>query len=302
MQGSRWWCTVGGIWLGVAAVGAALAAVPADDLAAAAGVSEVDVVARSLMRGNRSAAWQAADETGGGGGAATTTVSEKGGRWGPMLMSLAVPGLGEAYLGHKRGYLLMAIDVASWLGVKHHHDKGNEIRDDYYVYADLHWAESRLAAAFSAVDPEVAGTYYFGVTAYTELPLWVSREDDRREYYENLGKWDQFVFGWDDFQDPRIISDLGPDYNSIDLKDPRVSANREKYRSMRQESNDQFTKRDRLLYLNMATRIFSFFQVAYLEGLLGGGPSRMRVAGHPVRLIAEPGGWAASRVGIAFGY
>ena len=32
-------------------------------------------------------------------------------------------------------------------------------------------------------------------TGYENIPLWVSIEDDRREYYENLGKWDQFVFG-----------------------------------------------------------------------------------------------------------
>ncbi len=237
---------------------------------------------------------RAADAQAAGAGGRSKTV--------PLLMSLVMPGAGEAYLGHKRGYLMMAVDVASWIGVKSYHDKGNQKRDEYYAFADAHWSEARLAAAFSAIDPDAPGTYYFGVTNHTELPLWVSLEDDRREYYENLGKWEQFIFGWEDFTDPRFFTDLGPDYTSQDLRDPRISPLRQQYRALREESNRQFTKRDRLVYFNMATRLFSLFQVAYLEGLLGGGPAPLKVAGHPVQLIAEPAGWTSSRIGLSVAY
>ena len=219
----------------------------------------------------------------------------------PMAMSLVLPGLGEVVTGHRRGYILMAVDIASWIGVKHYHDLGNEKRDEYYDFADLYWSEDRLRIAYDSVtNPDAPGSFYFDVDNYLELPLWVSIEEDRREYYENLGKWDQFVFGWEDFSDPRNYVDLGPDYTSQDLQDPRTSALREAYRRMREDSNDQFTNRDRLLYLNMVTRVFSAFQVAYLQGALGGGPrSEMRVAGHPVMLIADPCGWRGGRLGVA---
>ncbi|MBA4378543.1 MAG: hypothetical protein C0395_07840, partial [Gemmatimonas sp.] len=59
----------------------------------------------------------------------------------PMLYSLLVPGLGEASLGYKRGYAMMALDVASWIGVKHYHDLGNQKREDFYGYLDAHWSE-----------------------------------------------------------------------------------------------------------------------------------------------------------------
>jgi hypothetical protein len=72
---------------------------------------------------------------------------------------------------------------------------------------------------------------------------------------------------------------------------------------MREDSNNQFTNRDRLLYLNIATRVFSVLQVAYLQGMLGGGSkSELRVSGHPVRIIAEPYGWTATRLGLAVSY
>jgi len=135
-----------------------------------------------------------------------------------------------------------------------------------------------------------------------ELPLWVSRIEDEREYYENLGKWDQFVFGWDDFIAPADLG-LGLEADIQYLKDPRVSANREIYRSMRRDSNDQFTKRDNLLYFNMLLRVFSIFQVAWLQGMFGDGDQPgASIAGYDVALVAEPVGMTGSRLGFTVSY
>ena len=85
--------------------------------------------------------------------------------------------------------------------------------------------------------------------------------------------------------------------------DPRVSENRIAFRDMRAASNEAYDNRDKLVYLNMATRIFSIFQVAYLGGVLTDGhASAFEVSGHPVALIAEPRGLTSSRLGVAIGY
>ncbi len=228
----------------------------------------------------------------------------------PMLYSLLVPGLGEASLGYKRGYAMMALDVASWIGVKHYHDLGNQKREDFYDYLDAHWSEALLSAAFGDANGDEAGTFYYQVLDYTDLSLWVSKENDEREYYENAGKWDQFVFGWDDFEDPRNHAnwwqdtdttwDDATDLDTRILKDVRVSAHREAYRALRQESNDAFNDRDTL---EMFTRVFSMVQVAYLQGVFSGGRSTaMNVAGHDLALIAEPRGLTSSRLGVSISY
>ena len=226
----------------------------------------------------------------------------------PMLMSLVLPGAGEAYLGHKRGFFMMALDIASWYGVAHNADQGRKKRDEYYAFADAHWFEEKLNAAYDIhyldhgspnynyTQVVGVGTEFFSVNGFTSLPLWVSAADDRREYYENLGKWDQFVFGWDDFADPRDF--LGTSTIDIaNLKDPRTSANREIYRQIRQDSNDAFARRDRFIYLSLGLRVVSVLQVAYLEGLLGGGgnrhlngPQQLELGGHRIDLIVEPVG------------
>ena len=230
----------------------------------------------------------------------------------PMLMSLILPGLGEAVTGHTRGYFMMALDLAVMYGAVTNRQKGDDTRDDYYVFADAHWDENKLDGAFDDdyTDFYIAGygrEYFPNVTRKEDLPLWVSREEDEREYYENLGKWDQFVFGWDDFRRADDPPD-GIDYtanppNLNDLRQPWTSYNREAYRSMRQESNSYYEKSDRFLYVNMALRVFSVLQVAFLEGLLGGGSdNELKVAGYPVTIIAEPRGLTASRVGAVVSF
>jgi hypothetical protein len=238
----------------------------------------------------------------------------------PMLMSLVLPGAGEVYLGHKRGFLMMALDAASWYGMAHNADQGRTKRDEYYAFADEHWFLGKLDASYDPAYLERSdanfdysqvvgiGTDYFGVTGYTNLPLWVSAADDRREYYENLGKWNQFVFGWDDFVDPRVF--LGTsDIDIANLQDPRVSANREAYRQLRQESNDAFARRDRFVYLSLGLRVFSVLQVAYLEGLLFGngdrqdsGANHLEISGHRVDIFVEPVGFSRGVIGAAVSF
>ena len=239
-------------------------------------------------------------DLGGGGGVDRTSVAK------PMLLSLLVPGLGEATMGYRRGYLMMALDAAAWVGVAKYHQDGVDKRELYYDYLDEHWSQDRLAAAFGGDANDYPGTYYYGVNDHEDLSLWVSREDDEREWYENAGKWDQFVFGWDDFLDPRILypgENIQAGDTSYFRDNTDVSPHRMIYREMRQDSNDAFHTRDNLVYFNMLTRVFSVLQVAWLGGVFSDdGQAALSVGGHDVAIIAEPRGFTASRLGFSVSY
>jgi hypothetical protein len=226
-------------------------------------------------------------------------------------------------LGHTRGYFMMALDIFAWTQVARNHKDGNDLRDEYYAFADAHYSDGRLAEAYlaSSLDTERDGMgvlYFPGIgtiadsTGLDALPLYVTKEEDRREYYENLGKWDQFVFGWDDFLSPQSYAQLPenagyiPTENSkIDFANSWISENRTAYRLMRDASNDAFKTRDHWLILNLGLRVFSVLQTAWLDGLLGGGggggdgENRLSVAGHDVRLIAQPTGLRRATVAAA---
>jgi hypothetical protein len=236
-----------------------------------------------------------------------------------MLASAVLPGAGEALMGHKRGYLMMAADIFSWTQVAKHHGDGVDKRDEYYAYADAHYSDEWLVEGYRPGSEDVErggeGAIYFpeigAVNDISELgdqlPLYVTVEADRREYYENLGKWDQFIFGWDDYTRASVDH---PEYDyvatgdrSYDLQQPWVSENRETYRQMRIASNDSFKSRDRWMYFNIGLRVFSVLQVAYLQGLLGGdGGNQMQVAGHPVQFIAQPQGLTRGVVATKVGF
>jgi len=255
-------------------------------------------------------------EIGGGGGSLEVTeFSEPTGKkksgW-PVLFSLILPGAGEASMGYKRGYVMMAADIFAWTQVSRYHSDGGDLKDEYIAYADDHYSDELLLEAYKDVSSDLdrvdEGDTYFGTIIgefnfntlddLHNLPLYVTKEDDFREYYENLGKWDQFIFGWDDYSrasdptNPDAPAGYDPTLTRADLQHPWVSKNRETYRLMRDASNDAYKKRDRWLYVNIGLRVFSVIQSAYLSGLLGGEPGEeLEVAGHKVQVFAQPGGW-----------
>ncbi len=224
-----------------------------------------------------------------------------------ILSSLILPGSGEAMLGYKRGYLMMAADIFAWTQVIKYDNDGDDIQDEFFAYADEHWSTDRLVAAYDPTSEDEVrgglGLEYFddvspvsGVEDFEgNLPLWVSVADDHWEYYENLGKWDQFVFGWDDFVNPYDTVATGgyePTGTLVDLRQPFTSVHRDIYREMRGRSDDAYSKRDNWLVVNIGLRVFSVIQTAYLEGILGGGSDKeLEVSGHRISLLAQPHGF-----------
>ncbi|MCP4573125.1 MAG: hypothetical protein GY838_12280 [bacterium] len=231
-----------------------------------------------------------------------------------MLASAVLPGSGEVLLGHKHGFAIMAADILAWTQVSKHHGDGGDMRDQYYAFADEHYSDAMLMQGYFSGSTDIErsgeGALYFpdfptmselSIEALERtLPLYVTKEEDRREYYENLGKWDQFVFGWDDYlraSVSRAEYNYEPTMRKSDLTQPWVSKNRELYRDMREQSNDSFKKRDRWLYVNIGLRVFSVLETAWLGGLLGGGDDSIAVAGHRVQLVTAPEGPYRGRVG-----
>ena len=93
--------------------------------------------------------------------------------------------------------------------------------------------------------------------------------DDPREYYENLGKWDVFWYGWEDSK-PRGIGNPDITWDWDHPPEDFMTPLRDQYLNMRVESNDDYSKRDTLHSVSLILRVLSVVQVAYLEGFIGG--------------------------------
>ncbi len=176
----------------------------------------------------------------------------------PMVLSALVPGAGEIASGHLwHGLPLVAIDVATWLGYAHAQSEGNEWLDRYEAFADLHWDEARWQTNLEFAASDSAGpngwSSYWDPTAPHNCdcsPPYIPREEDEREYYENLGKYNHFFPGWEDW--------------SLQYDPESPAALRRQYVDMRIQSNDNYENAHTLLGIAAATRILSVIQSFWL--------------------------------------
>ena len=205
-------------------------------------------------------------------------------RWWPLLASAALPGLGESLTGHRRGWFMIAADVGIWYGVIDRSNEGDDWETRYEAFALEHWSED---AWTRAVATSANFREYYPDEGFVpeDVALYVSREDDEREWFENLGKWDVFAWGWREFWDDAWNEERHEDFLGAELYQPdpddrstwffpndkaTMTPLRDEYLEMRVKSNDAYQTRDQLFNAAVLLRVFSVLQTAYLEGFIGG--------------------------------
>lgn len=177
-----------------------------------------------------------------------------------VLFSLLIPGTGEIYLGYYwRGIALVGIEAAAWYGYASYRNDGLDERQAYEAYADVHWSESRWIGnhpANECVDSTTTVDKDYLTTVgnnpcggWPGWHSWAPKEEQKQNYYENIGKYDWFISGWSDW-DP--------------VGKPMDTAVRDTYRAMRKQSNDDLDTADRFIYLSMAARVFSLVETVLL--------------------------------------
>ena len=183
--------------------------------------------------------------------------------WWPVLYSALVPGLGELTMGYeKRGIALMLVEVAAWTGYIVNHEDGLDERAAYEAYADQHWTQRKFIDDHYLVYPLEGQTQEYleeqgkavsgsGGGWWTGYIPWVSKEEDKQHYYENIGKYDWFVSGWSDY-DPTLDPPLAN------------SQLREEYRAMRATSNESLDDANAFVWVSVAARAFSLVETAII--------------------------------------
>jgi len=214
----------------------------------------------------------------------------------PVLYSTLVPGLGEISMGYwKRGVALMAAEVVAWSGYFVKHNDGMDARDAYEAFADAHWNFDKwiedhpcptVPPGGTLEDVEECGRATSGSGAWPGYIPWVSKEEDKQHYYENIGKYDWYISGWSD-------------WNAADAPLSRQTELRTTYRSMRQESNDALDTANSFIWLSIAARVFSIAETAIIvhnrrETPQGAGAGD----GSPVALRARPRGFTGGEVAL----
>jgi hypothetical protein len=150
-----------------------------------------------------------------------------------VIASALIPGTGELYTGSWiKGGLFLAAEAAFWYGNIHFNNKGDDGTKAYEAFADEHWSEARWREKYNPeTEPETH-----------ELP-----STKTQQYYEMVGKYDQFKKGWDDW------TELGPN----------VSPNRQKYEDMEHAMNQEYKKASTFAALILVNHLFSAADAAW---------------------------------------
>jgi hypothetical protein len=232
--------------------------------------------------------------------------------WLAALLSLAVPGTGEVYAGsYLKGALFFAAEATMWVFAYSYDKKGDDQTEAYKAYANDHWSVIRYidwtAAHLGFLNPDLtisADDYLFVIypdesqcdppyscvdwaelnqmehdiangrlNGYTHaLPYY-----GEQQYYELIGKYEQFSRGWDD------SGDLNPELeNNVPIRNTSNRFNI--YSDMRAEANRQYDVAATFVNIAVVNHVLSaidaFWSVTKLNKSLHA-DVRMKLQGSP---------------------
>jgi hypothetical protein len=173
-----------------------------------------------------------------------------------FVYSLIVPGSGELYAGSKiKAALFFGLDVTLWALYFNYHGKGKDEEKRYKAFADTCWSEGEytrwLLDSMYTTNPDVNYENVCDTFPYKDSEnKWTYfshhlPDKKNQQYYEMVGKYEQFRWGWEDYDGSVLPS---PKWND--------------YRNMRATSNDWMNKAKYTAMFSLANHILSAFDSA----------------------------------------
>lgn len=153
-----------------------------------------------------------------------------------LFYSLAVPGAGQAYNGSwYKAAGFAAVEVAGWTVFAVKHSEGKDIESEFQDFANTHWSEEWYWNWIS-VQSGVLREDMEGLRAWEHQTFSHGLHETKdQQYYEMIGKYYQFNYGWDDFrtlvEDDITITHETMTHNKL------YSSNRIHYEERRDASN-----------------------------------------------------------------
>ncbi len=167
-----------------------------------------------------------------------------------IAMSALVPGAGQWYAESKvMAAVYLTLEAAFITGNIHFDRLGNRGVEEYEDYADLHWNVTDWIGVYDPVtdptthtstvyvdnrsySPQIESSYQAMMTDIANGYTHITIQKDYH-FYENIGKYEQFKAGWDDWTPGG--EDPGDPLNGIT---PKYSDNQYTYSGMRRTANN----------------------------------------------------------------
>jgi len=158
-----------------------------------------------------------------------------------VVFSGIIPGGGQFYnRSFMKGAVFTGVEVLSWVLYFNFRNTGNDIDREFKAFADEHWKEEVYR---NWTDAYIAANGSLPHNFTHTLP-----ETKTQQYYEMIGKYEQFLIGWDDVTNYE-----------------QTSEKRVYYMDRRGESNDYLVKASYIAMFTLLNRIVSIVDAAIIS-------------------------------------
>ncbi len=189
-----------------------------------------------------------------------------------MAASAIFPGAGQIYVSPKNyyAYIFPVVEIGLWYLYNHNYSKGDDITSDYKKFANTNYSRERqntAQASLKVIDPD--DIYNDG--------LFRLDAENTQHFYEDIGKYNKYIFGWNDWYNTYVNQQTGEihwvingtganavwlgnrpiDNPSMDSYDVPNCPNRTKYIKMRQDAEKYYSRGRDMNYLIMLNHMVS---------------------------------------------
>ncbi len=213
-----------------------------------------------------------------------------------LLMSAIVPGSGELLAGARvRAAVFFGLELLGWGLYLNWQGKGDDIEDEFRETADGHWdpldyltwRESTISSHSSITHALPCSTQIVDGIGLGSCP-----DTEEQQYYELLGKYDQFVAGWDDVRDG---DDNPVQPTQIDSVENYTSTLRLSYEDRRDDSNRYLKRASNLGGLILVNHVLSAVDAARVARGRARGASEAELA-QRTRFLVTLRPWSRGQV------
>jgi hypothetical protein len=208
-----------------------------------------------------------------------------------FFLSLILPGLGEYYVGSKRSFLFLGVEAVAWYVYVTKTNQGNDLDSQFKSFADAHWHYDDTTSSTgenlvydywnwfkvklqeNGFSTNLSSTDYAAIDSLTQALVGKSGishslpATKTQQYYEMIGKYPQFVYGWEDItKNNAALRDSTGKANGNFDEDIRniLSPERTRYMDMRSQSNDKLKQGQYGVDLMILNRVVSAIDAARL--------------------------------------
>jgi len=170
-----------------------------------------------------------------------------------LLLSAALPGAGEFYVGaKKRAIGFLALEAASWAWYFTQHSSGKDKEDEYMDFAVDEWSEEHYLDWYSHWEDWYDARKGENDPPFDRIFTHHLPGQKNEDYYEMIGKYDQFAYGWIGDPQDYLPGDFAPNdsllgydftdqyttYHICRGVDATATEDRDLYVNLRGDAND----------------------------------------------------------------